>query len=525
MATAVDPSILRQPPGSRLCKQAQHNRGQRMSDQIKTELRKGFIASAFTKYLNFGMRIVVAAVLARLLEPNEFGIFSIALVFLTFFSLLSESGVSVAVVQKRDLSDRDISNIFLFTVALGATIAGIFAFSSGVIARFYEEPALELVCKVLAVSAIFNSAAGVPRSLMLKEKQFARIAKLDVIAMFSAAAVSMLAAYFGAKYYALVLQELVRGCLIFFMYYKASGIRVQMGFEFESIRKIFSYSAFQFLFNLLNYFSRNIDNLLIGKYFSTSMLGFYNKSYTLMLLPNQTISQVITPALHPVFSQLQDQPARMYQYYVDMVRFLSDLGVVISLGVFFFAEQLIVVLYGERWLAVVPMLKPLALTIGLQLILQTSGSVFQALGMTKHLFYTGLVSSVMIIGAIVYGIVSHDIIVLCTAYASSILFVFLQNYYVLTKIGFKHPFSEFLAYLKTPALIYLLLFIGMQSGIYLQTVVLGEDYFLINALLFFVFTVGLFRLTREYRFLAEFGADYGIKLPTNKLHKFIRNSK
>ncbi len=492
-----------------------------MSDQIKQELRRGFIASAFTKYLNFAMRIVVAAVLARLLEPNEFGIYSIALVFLTFFSLLSESGLSVAVVQKRDLSDRDISNIYKFTIGLGITIAGIFVLSSGAIARFYEEPALAMVCKVLAISAVFNSAAGVPRSMMLKEKEFARIAKLDVIAMLSAATVAMVSAYFGAKYYALVLQELVRGCLIFFMYYRASGIKVQRGFELESIRKVFNYSAFQFMFNLLNYFSRNIDNLLIGKYFSTTMLGFYNKSYTLMLLPNQTISQVITPALHPVFSQLQDEPKRMYQYYVDMVRFLADLGVVISLGVFFFADELILVLYGERWLDVAPMLKPLALTIGLQLILQTSGSVFQALGMTKHLFYTGLVSSFMIIGAIVYGIVSHDIIVLVTAYASSILFVFLQNYYVLTKYGFNHPFTEFLAYLRFPALIYILLFAGMEAGIYLQTLLMGKDYFLINAPMFFVLFVGLFVVTREHRFLAGFGDDYGIKLPTNKLGKLF----
>ncbi|HBR97602.1 MAG TPA: flippase [Gammaproteobacteria bacterium] len=496
-----------------------------MSDSIKRDLRKGFIASAFTKYLNFGMRIIVAAVLARLLEPHEFGIFSIALVFLTFFSLLSESGMSVAVVQKRDLSEADVSNIFKFTVGMGLSIAAIFMASSGLIAQFYEEPALTMVCQVLAISAVFNSAAGVPRALMLKEKRFGEIARLDVIAMFTAAAVAMTSAFLGAKYYALVLQELVRGCLVFFMYYRASGIQVQRGFSFASIGKVFNYSAFQFLFNVLNYFSRNIDNLLIGKYFSTTMLGFYNKSYTLMLLPNQTISQVITPALHPVFAELQDQPKRMYQYYVDMVRFLADIGVVISLGVFFFAHEMILVLYGARWLDVVPMLQPLALTIGLQLILQTSGSVFQALGLTKHLFYTGLVSSFMIIGAIVYGVVSQDIIVLCTAYASSILFVFLQNYYVLTRVGFDHPFTEFLGYLKVPALIYVLLFVGMKLALFVQQLAFGSDYFLVNVLAFGGLSAGLFFVTREYRFLGEFGSDYGIKLPTNKLGKLFERSR
>ncbi len=495
-----------------------------MSDQIKRDLRQGFIASAFTKYLNFGMRIIVAAVLARLLEPHEFGIFSIALVFLTFFSLLSESGMSVAVVQKRDLSDRDISNIFLFTLIMGCTIAAVFVLTSTAIAEFYEEPVLSLVCKILAISAVFNSAAGVPRSMMLKEKQFGRIARLDIIAMLTAATVAMVSAYFGAKYYALVLQELVRSSLICFMYFRASGLKVQRGFELQSIKKVFNYSAFQFLFNLLNYFSRNIDNLLIGKYFSTTMLGYYNKSYTLMLLPNQTISQVITPALHPVFSELQDEPKRMYQYYIDMVRFLADLGVVISLGVFFFAEEIILVLYGERWLAVAPMLKPLALTIGLQLILQTSGSVFQALGMTKHLFYTGLASSILIIGAILYGIYSGDIIVLCTVYASSIIFVFLQNYYVLTRVGFKHDFREFLAYLKVPFFIFAALFLAMQASLMAQHALFGKSYFLIKVPLFFCFSILLFAISREYRFLGEFGADYGIKLPTNWIKKkFIKN--
>ncbi|MCB1757942.1 MAG: oligosaccharide flippase family protein, partial [Gammaproteobacteria bacterium] len=209
-----------------------------MADQIRRDLRKGFVASALTKYLNFGLRIVVAAVLARLLEPDEFGIFSIALVFLTFFTLLSESGLSVAVVQNKTLSDRDISNIYIFTIALGLVIAGIFWLSSGPIARFYDEPALQMVCTAMAFSAIFNSAAGVPRSLMLRDMQFARIARIDVIAMVCAATVSMVSAYLGAKYYALVLQELVRGGLVFVMYLRASGIRLQRGFELASIKKV-----------------------------------------------------------------------------------------------------------------------------------------------------------------------------------------------------------------------------------------------------------------------------------------------
>ena len=495
------------------------------SDQIKKELRHGFVASAFTKYLSFGMRIIVAAVLARLLEPDEFGIFAIALVFLTFFSLLSESGVSVAVVQKQDLSEQDISNIFLFSLGVGITISVVFAFSAPAIAAFYEEPALLMVCQVLAISAVFNSAAGVPRAVMLKRRDFTTIARNDIVAMTCAALTAMVSAWFGAKYYALVFQELVRGAVVLTLYGFSSGIKLRRGFTWSSIGKIFDYSAFQFLFNMLNYFSRNIDNLLIGKYFSTSMLGFYNKSYSLMLLPNQTISQVITPALHPVFSQLQDQPARMYQYYIDMVRFLANLGVVISLGVFFFAEEIILVLYGERWLDVAPMLRPLALTIGLQLILQTSGAVFQALGMTRHLFYTGLVSSVMIIGAIVYGIQSGDIITLCTAYASSIFFVFLQNYFVLTRTGFNHPFREFLAYLARPAAIYVLLFSGMWVLEWGQQAVFDTAYFLIKLPVFFLLTALLFWLTREFRFLGTFGADYGIRLPTNHLRRLMRSDK
>ncbi|MDO6461140.1 lipopolysaccharide biosynthesis protein [Granulosicoccaceae sp. 1_MG-2023] len=492
------------------------------SDEIKKELRHGFVASAFTKYLSFGMRIIVAAVLARLLNPDEFGIYAIALVFLTFFSLLSESGVSVAVVQKRDLSEQDISNIFLFSLGVGISISLIFAFSAPAIGAFYEEPALVMVCQVLAISAVFNSAASVPRALMLKRRAFSTIARNDITAMICSALTAMISAWFGAKYYALVLQELVRGAIVLVLYTHASGIRVQRGFSWSSIGKIFNYSAFQFLFNMLNYFSRNIDNLLIGKYFGTYMLGFYNKSYSLMLLPNQTISQVITPALHPVFSQLQNEPARMYQYYVDMVRFLANLGVVISLGVFFFADEIILVLYGERWLDVAPMLRPLALTIGFQLILQTSGSVFQALGMTRELFFTGLVSSVMIIGAIVYGVHSGDIITLCTVYASSIFFVFLQNYFVLTRTGFKHPFGEFLRYLARPAAIYVLLFAGMWGLNLAQNQLFGESYFLIKLPVFFLLTALLFWATREFRFLATFGADYGIRLPTNALRKLMR---
>ena len=134
-------------------------------------------------------------------------------------------------------------------------------------------------------------------------------------------------------------QSILSSILIFVISYQRYPQRLRFTLGLKVLRKIFSYSAYQFLFNVINYFSRNLDKLLIGKYMSLSALGYYEKSYRLMMLPLQNITQVITPVMHPIFSDFQNDKEKLATSYERIVRFLSFIGLPLSVLLFFTAEE------------------------------------------------------------------------------------------------------------------------------------------------------------------------------------------
>lgn len=174
--------------------------------------------------------------------------------------------------------------------------------ASWLIADYYESGILRTLCQLLSVNLFFASANIVPGALFYRNKEFKFIAIRSFIIQIAGGAGAITAALCGAGLYALIINPILSSILIFVISYQRYPQRLRFTLGLKVLRKIFSYSAYQFLFNVINYFSRNLDKLLIGKYMSLSALGYYEKSYRLMMLPLQNITQVITPVMHPIFS-------------------------------------------------------------------------------------------------------------------------------------------------------------------------------------------------------------------------------
>ena len=135
-----------------------------------------------------------------------------------------------------------------------------------------------------------------------------------------------------------------------------------------------------------------------------SQLGYYEKSYRLMMLPLQNITQVITPVMHPVFSDFQNDPERLGSAYERIIRLLAFIGIPLSVLLFFTAEEVTLIIFGQQWLPSVPVFRILTLSVGVQIILSSSGSIFQAAGDTRSLFICGMFSSVLNVAGMLLGI-------------------------------------------------------------------------------------------------------------------------
>lgn len=216
--------------------------------------------------------------------------------------------------------------------------------ASWLIAGYYGSGILRTLCQLLSVNLFFASANIVPGALFYRNKEFKFIAVRSFIIQIAGGAGAITAALCGAGLYALIINPILSSILIFVISYQRYPQRLRFTLGLKVLRKIFSYSAYQFLFNVINYFSRNLDKLLIGKYMSMSALGYYEKSYRLMMLPLQNITQVITPVMHPIFSDFQNDKEKLATSYERIVRFLSFIGLPLSVLLFFTAEEVTLII-------------------------------------------------------------------------------------------------------------------------------------------------------------------------------------
>ena len=399
-----------------------------MANNIKSQLFSGVFYTALAKYSGVVISLVVAGILARLLSPDDFGIVAVATVIIAFFNLLTDMGVSPAIVQHKSLTKDDLSDIFSFTIWTGIGISILFFASSWIIADYYQSDTLRILCQLLSVNLFFASATIVPGAMFYRNKEFKFIAIRSFVIQISAGAAAVTAALCGAGLYAL----------------------------------IFSYSAYQFLFNVINYFSRNLDKLLIGKYMSMSDLGYYEKSYRLMMLPLQNITQVITPVMHPIFSDFQNDKGKLLSSYERIVRFLAFIGLPLSVLLFFTAEEVTLIIFGDQWMPSVPVFRILSLSVGIQIILSSSGSIFQAAGDTRSLFVFGVFSSAFNVAGILLGIFHFGTL---TAVASCIVVTFtinfIQCYWQMYRVTFRQSAWPFIRQLISPLVISILIALAL----------------------------------------------------------------
>lgn len=408
-------------------------------------LGRGIFFTALSKYSNVVFSIIIGAILARLLTPAEFGIVALVTVFVTFFNLLSNFGIGPAVVQNRNLEDSDIKSIFTLSILLGFFFAGIFFLAAPFIANFYNEPELVNVTRILSLAILMYSIQVVPYALCQKKLRFKELGAITVIVQITSGAIAILLAYRGFSYYALVFKSILDGLATFIAFYWLSPVPITLKIKIRSIRKIAKFSSFQFMFNFINYFSRNADNLLIGKYFSPASLGFYDRSYRLMGLPVANLTHVITPVLMPVLSEFQDDKKRIFNAYLKVVKFLATIGFPLSIFLYFSASEIINTIYGPQWDQSIPIFKLLALTIGIQMVLSSSGSIFQAVNRTDLLFYSGIISAIVMVGGISFGVfVGKSLISVGYGLIFAFSFNFFQGFYILIKLCLKSSFTEFL---------------------------------------------------------------------------------
>lgn len=427
--------------------------------------RKEFLSGTFyiavAKYAGLVSQLLITAVLARLLTPADYGTVAIASVFVAFFNILSDIGIGVAVIQRKDLTREDLDHLFSINIYIGVILALLFFVSSGYISSYYGNSQLKPVCQLMCLLVLLSSARAVPVNLLYREKQFKYVAFTSLFVQFSTGIASVCAAFAGWGVYALVMSQVVSSFLLFVIFTLKYKRHFYLHIDLSPLKRIFSYSIYNFTGTLFCYFTLNIDKLLVGKFTGTDALGYYEKSYRLVFLPISHITFAVTPVLHPLLSECQDDYNSLVKKYLKLLEAFALISFPLSAICYFVSDELVLVFFGNQWYAAIPPFRIMSLAISFLLLDTTVGSVFNAANETKRGFYTMVVISLLMIGSVSMAIFYwNTIIAVAYAFLTAKIFGTLINFYSLMR-GLKSSFSRFLIVLWRPMIIATCVFLLM----------------------------------------------------------------
>lgn len=420
------------------------------------EFKKGIFYSALGKYSNVVIQLLVTAILSRILTPDEYGIVAVVNVFLIFFQMLADFGIGPAIIQNKTLTKQEINSIFGFSLYLALFLGIIFAFSGYPISAFYNNQVYRPISIVLAVTLFFYGILVVPQSILLREKRFSTVNIVMILANIAAGVVSVVLAINGFSYYSLIISNTVKAALLFSIFYMKTNLKPQLKIDKKPLKKIFSFSKNQFLFNFINYFSRNLDSVLIGRYLSSSSLAFYDKAYQVSLYPNQILTNVISPVIQPIMSNYETDYKKIKDVYLKITSILATIGLPLSVFLFFNSNEIILFLFGNQWGDSVITFQILALSVWIQMISSSSGAIFQSANRTDLLLLSGILSAIVTVTAITIGVVAGSIESVALMVVLAFTINFIQMNYLLMYRLFQSNFEGVIKVLIKPIIMALI---------------------------------------------------------------------
>ncbi|HBX8302004.1 TPA: lipopolysaccharide biosynthesis protein, partial [Klebsiella pneumoniae] len=361
---------------------------------------------AFSQIFKIAVQLLNIVVLARLIPPHDYGIMAMALVVTNFATLVRDLGTSAAIIQKENIENKTINAIFWLNILMGCSVAIVIIMLSPFIAYIFHTKQLLFVLLLLAVSFPLSSSSSAHLALLERNSFFKSIAYIEMTSSGIAVFFAIITAYLGWGVYSLVVQTLLMSSISTVQLWLRSGWRPEktLRIDWKEIRGLLGFSGNLTLFNFINYFSRNTDTFVIGRYMSASVLGAYSLSYRLMLFPIQNLTFVVNRALFPVISRFQDDNIKLKESYLNTVYYILLLVLPLMTGLIVLNEPFIRLVFGPQWDITAKVLIWLAPTGIIQAVLSTSGTVFMAKARTDILMKLGIVGALLQISAFCIGV-------------------------------------------------------------------------------------------------------------------------
>ena len=370
---------------------------------------KGFVWSTTERLSVQAVQFIIGVVIARILLPSEYGIIGLLSVFIAFLTVFIDSGFNIALIQKQNRTETDLSTIFFFNIFISLLCYIILWFAAPYIAGFYKIPLITSLTRVLAISMILNALFAIPSTVLIIRIDFKSIAKINFIAVVLSGIIGVALAYKGFGVWALVIQTLCRSVITVIIMEFMIKWKPQLIFSVKSLRAMFGFGSKYMLSSLLSMTVNNISSLFIAKLASSKELGFYTRGTQFADVVYSTFSSVLSNVLLPGLSTIQHERERLVEMTRSVIKSTALITTPILIGLAVIAKPLIRVLLTDKWLPAVPIMQIICIARLITIIAGININLLYVLGRTdltlKQDYVKIIVRVTLLMLAFKYGII------------------------------------------------------------------------------------------------------------------------
>lgn len=380
-------------------------------------LKKSLFHSFLGKYLSLIAQFVAGVIIARLLRPEEVGVFSVAATILALIHMFREFGINAYIIQEKNISDSYLRAAFTLNLIISWSLGGLiytFSFYAG---QFYNTPGITDVLQVTSLNFFLIPFGAISMALLQKDMQFSKLNIINVTSTIIGSLVSVICAYQGFSFMSLAWGALTQtGMSILIVQFYRYPLTLYP--SFRNMSKILSYGSFSSINQVISYAGSSAPELIMGKLIDMNAVGIFGRAISLLGLIHQLIISGIKPVMLPYFANIRDSKEQLRIQYLKATDIMLGIAWPILGFLMFNAALIIEVLYGSQWLPAAPLIQIIGLGFALTLLCtDLSDELFKASGQIKTLTKITLLLSPLRFFAVLfsapYGVINVAIAISC----------------------------------------------------------------------------------------------------------------
>ena len=394
------------------------------SGAIKRRSVRGAVATSISQIVSLALRFTATGILARLLLPEDYGLVAMTAVWVAFLAIFKDGGLSWSTIQRSNITHQEVSTLFWMNLVIGLFLAALLIICSPLISSFYREPRLALVAPAMAVNFVFGGLAVQHRAILNRQMRFSVLAWIEISSISIGIAVAITLATMGAGYWALV--AMTNATVL------ANTVAVWMVVKWRPGLPAFDHTALPHLkfgadilgFNVVNFVSRQADNVLIGWRWGAVALGLYDKAYTLLLMPLSQINSPISAVMVPMLSRAKPEAEAFKRFFLGAMEIVACCSIPIILAIALFANEVVLLWLGAKWVESATLFRYLAAAALAGALSNPIGWFLISRGLTRRYRQLGIVSAVILLTAFLIGL-PNGAEGVALAYSTAMVFIFL----------------------------------------------------------------------------------------------------